>query len=285
MSTTLGFSLLVFGVATLVFQNDYKKSHRMRHRLQNLFYIQTSQSISNLLNQFQKSEKGSKRIVLMLQALEPGSIKKFKKQQFWYATCGVLGSTTFLLSRINTLEVLHLIITLAAIPLTGYLGWQIPISNLKNKMSKHQLGVTLTFSQVVDLISLSVSAGNSLASSLGLVSKLVDSPWDRQLDLCMQDLESGLSLVSALEGLAQRNNHPVVDKFVNAIALTLERGTPLSDLLRIQAAEVSEKLHRQLLTAAARKEVSMLIPVVFLVLPTIVIAALFPGISALGNLM
>jgi hypothetical protein len=39
------------------------------------------------------------------------------------------------------------------------------------------------------------------------------------------------------------------------------------------------------MTAAAKKEAVMLLPVVFLILPTIVVATLFPGVLALGNLI
>jgi tight adherence protein C len=65
----------------------------------------------------------------------------------------------------------------------------------------------------------------------------------------------------------------------------LERGTPLAAQLRTQSTEVAELLRRDLMKLAAKKEAVMLLPVVFLILPTIVVATLFPGVLALGNLI
>lgn len=59
--------------------------------------------------------------------------------------------------------------------------------------------------------------------------------------------------------------------------LTLERGTPLAEVLRAQAVDVREAGKRALLEAGGRKEIAMMVPVVFLVLPVTVLFALFPG--------
>jgi tight adherence protein C len=61
----------------------------------------------------------------------------------------------------------------------------------------------------------------------------------------------------------------------------LDRGTPLSEVLRAQAQDSREDTKRALLEAAGRKEVTMLIPLVFLILPTTVLFAVWPGIVVL----
>jgi len=60
-----------------------------------------------------------------------------------------------------------------------------------------------------------------------------------------------------------------------------ERGTPLVDVLHAQAADVREAGRRELLETGARKEVLMMVPVVFLVLPVTVVFAFFPGVVGL----
>jgi tight adherence protein C len=60
--------------------------------------------------------------------------------------------------------------------------------------------------------------------------------------------------------------------------VAIERGTPLSDVLRAQAVDAREARKRQLLEAGGRKEIAMMLPVVFLVLPTTVVFALYPGV-------
>jgi len=72
-----------------------------------------------------------------------------------------------------------------------------------------------------------------------------------------------------------------VSRFVEAIAIASERGTPMADVLRAQAADARASSRRQLLESAGRKEILMLVPVVFFILPIVVVIALFPGIHGL----
>ena len=67
-------------------------------------------------------------------------------------------------------------------------------------------------------------------------------------------------------------------RFVDGLAVAVERGTPLAEVLRAQAADVREAGQAgRLLEAGGRKEIAMMVPVVFLVLPVTVLFALFPG--------
>ena len=67
-------------------------------------------------------------------------------------------------------------------------------------------------------------------------------------------------------------------RFAQGVAVAVERGTPLADVLHAQAADVREAGRRELIETAARKEVLMMVPVVFLVLPVTVLFAFWPGV-------
>ena len=58
----------------------------------------------------------------------------------------------------------------------------------------------------------------------------------------------------------------------------------MADVLRAQAADVREASKRALLEAGGRKEISMMVPVVFLLLPITVLFALYPGLVTLVSL-
>ena len=62
----------------------------------------------------------------------------------------------------------------------------------------------------------------------------------------------------------------------------VERGTPLADVLRAQAADARELAAAELMETAGRREIAMLVPVVFLILPVTVVFALFPGFYGLS---
>ena len=83
----------------------------------------------------------------------------------------------------------------------------------------------------------------------------------------------------ALAGVARRTSVVSVARFVEGVIVALERGTPLADVLRAQAQDVREMGRRELMEAAGRKEIQMMVPLVFGILPLTVIFAVFPGIS------
>jgi tight adherence protein C len=66
------------------------------------------------------------------------------------------------------------------------------------------------------------------------------------------------------------------------MVVAVERGTPLADVLRAQAQDVRESGRRAVMEAGGRKEILMMVPVVFLVLPITVLFAVFPGLSFLS---
>ena len=59
------------------------------------------------------------------------------------------------------------------------------------------------------------------------------------------------------------------------------RGTPLAEILRAQAQDARDEAKRDLLETAGKKEVGMLVPLVFLILPITIVFAIYPGIFVL----
>ena len=59
------------------------------------------------------------------------------------------------------------------------------------------------------------------------------------------------------------------------------RSTPLAGVLHAQAADAREAGRRNLIETGARREVLMMVPVVFLILPVTVLFAFWPGVVGL----
>jgi tight adherence protein C len=90
-----------------------------------------------------------------------------------------------------------------------------------------------------------------------------------------------MSLVDALAGLATRTTLPSLARFVDGIAVAIERGTPLAEVLRAQAQDVRELSRRRLMEVSGRKEIAMMVPVVFVILPVTILFAVYPGLAVL----
>ncbi len=138
------------------------------------------------------------------------------------------------------------------------------------------------FPTVAELLALSVSAGEGAVGALERVSRGTSGELAAELRRTLADARAGASLVAALEGLAARTSLPILSRFVDGVAVAVERGTPLAEVLRAQASDVREASRRQLMETGGKKEIAMMAPVVFLVLPVTVVFAVYPGIAVLG---
>ena len=133
------------------------------------------------------------------------------------------------------------------------------------------------FPTIAELLALAVAAGEGAVGALERVSRISQGELARELGRALADARAGASLVLALQGIAARTSLPPLARFVDGVAIAVERGTPLAEVLRAQAVDVREAGKRALLEAGGRKEIAMMVPVVFLVLPVTVLFALFPG--------
>ena len=134
---------------------------------------------------------------------------------------------------------------------------------------------------VAELLAFAVAAGESTLAALDRIARSLDCALADEIATVVADVRAGHPLEAALHGMSQRVGSPSVTRFVDGLLVALERGTPLAEILRAQAADARADERRRLLELAGRKDVAMLVPVVFLILPTVVLVALFPGISAL----
>ena len=134
---------------------------------------------------------------------------------------------------------------------------------------------------IAELLAFAVAAGESPVAAIQRVSSSMPGELAKEFHVAFAEIRTGASVGHSLRGVAQRTGSPDIERFVDGILLALERGTPLAEVLRAQAADARASDRRALLESAGRKDVAMLIPVVFFILPTVVLIAIFPGIQGL----
>ena len=152
---------------------------------------------------------------------------------------------------------------------------------LSRQVRAREQRILLEFPTIAELVALSVSAGEGAAGALDRVARTCRGDLAAELRRVVGEARSGADLVPALEALAARTGVPSLARFVDGLAVALERGTPLADLLRAQAQDVRELSRRQLVESGGRREIAMTVPVVFLVLPVTVLFAVYPGLAVL----
>lgn len=134
---------------------------------------------------------------------------------------------------------------------------------------------------VVELLALAVSAGQGPVAGLERIVAIGRGDLVDELSVTLGEVRSGTILTTALLHLEERVGSLHVTRLCEAIAVALERGTPLAEVLRAQAADAREASRRALMEEGGKREIAQMVPVVFLVLPITVVFAMFPGLTVL----
>ena len=171
-------------------------------------------------------------------------------------------------------------IFLVVLVLLGFaIGVVVRDTLLSREADRREACMLAEFPTVAELLALAVGAGEGAAGALERVVRLSDGELSDELGRCLADARAGASLPTALQGLAERTGLTSLARFVDGIVVAVERGTPLSDVLRAQAQDVREQGRRLIMEAGGKKEIAMMVPVVFGVLPVTILFALFPGLG------
>ncbi|MFC4785351.1 type II secretion system F family protein [Nocardioides sp. MAHUQ-72] len=152
---------------------------------------------------------------------------------------------------------------------------------LSNQVKERERRILAEFPTVAELLALAVAAGESPVAALDRVVRRSGGALSSDLARVLAAVRTGEPVAAAFDRMAAASGLPLVARFAQGIAVAVERGTPLAEVLHAQAADVREAGRRELIEVAARKEVAMMVPVVFLVLPVTVLFAFWPGVIGL----
>lgn len=134
---------------------------------------------------------------------------------------------------------------------------------------------------VLEFLALCLSAGEGILDSLRRVSAVGAGELTGELRGVVLAVGTGSSLSEALGRLSSRLEIAAVSRSIDQLVAAIDRGAPLAHVLHSQALDAREDAKRGLIERAGRKEIYMLIPLVFLILPLSVLFAVFPGIFML----
>ena len=212
------------------------------------------------------------------------SVEEFRIEQVVWGALGLTGGA-LLLTVLTALRGTPDPVLIAGAALIGGIGGVLARDWwLSRQLTRREAAMLAEFPVIADLLALAVVAGESPVDALHRVCRLTSGELTRDLRRALDDARTGMPITKALTGLAQRSTLDPFARFVRGLVVAIDRGTPLAGVLRAQAADVRESAKRALLEAGGQKELQMMVPVVFLILPVTVLFALYPGLLTLVSL-
>jgi tight adherence protein C len=154
--------------------------------------------------------------------------------------------------------------------------------HLTTQVRKRERAVVAEFPTVAELLALAVAAGEGPVSALDRVVGRSRGALSEDLARVLASIRTGEPVADAFDRLAATTGVPIVARFAHGVAVAVERGTPLTEVLHAQAGDVREAGRRELIEQASRREILMMVPVVFIVLPVTVVFAFWPGLVGLS---
>ena len=137
----------------------------------------------------------------------------------------------------------------------------------------------------IDLVTLSIMAGEPVVAAFERVALHLGEGIGTEFQSVVADVRAGSTVLDALDALKQRASIAGMSRFVDALSTGIERGSALADVLSAQADDGREARRRILMELGGKREILMLLPVVFLIMPVVVVFALLPGLVSLDLLV
>jgi tight adherence protein C len=129
----------------------------------------------------------------------------------------------------------------------------------------------------VDQLAIAIEAGMSFDAALGYLVDAIDGPLAEELGRVMTELRVGQSRRSAMRNFADRVASENAIAFTNAVLSSDQLGSPLSGILRAQAADFRHRRQMQAEERAQKAPVKMLFPIAIFILPVLFVMILAPA--------
>ena len=149
-------------------------------------------------------------------------------------------------------------------------------------VKKQRSAIEAEFPAVIEMLTLAMSAGESPLSAFKRIAENSHGYLSVRFRLVIARVHQGVPFHSALDLMGRDLNSPLLRKFIDSMVNAMVRGAPVAEVLTRHAQEARDHQRNRVLAAAGKAEISMMIPVVFLILPISILFALWPSLTNLN---
>jgi len=161
--------------------------------------------------------------------------------------------------------------------LLAYAGSYLPKRWVSSKAEARRKAIERSLPDALDLIVVSMEAGLALDGAIAKVVEKTRGPLKDELKRTLQEIQLGKPRRDALRQLGQRTKVKDLLTLVNAVVQADQMGVSMAQVMRTQADEARLKRRQRAEERAHQAAVKMLFPLVFFILPAVMIVTTGPA--------
>jgi tight adherence protein C len=203
--------------------------------------------------------------------------EEFRFLQFSYTSFSAL--VTFILSLLSNQTFAFTAVFSIGIAAAMYLYVD---RTLTAAVKSQRSAIEAEFPAIIEMLTLAISAGESPLAAFKRIAEISHGYLSVRFRLVIARVHQGMPFHSALDLMGRDLNSSQVRKFIDSLVNAMVRGAPITEILVRHAQEARDYQRNRVLAAAGKAEISMMIPVVFLILPISILFALWPSLTNLN---
>ena len=167
--------------------------------------------------------------------------------------------------------------SLQLIPVLACIGFFYPDFWINGKIGQRQKDVIRAMPFCVDMLALSVEAGLDFVAAMSkVIEKAKVNPLTEEFELLIREIKIGASRAEALRNLAWRIDLIQVSSFSATLIAADSVGASIGPILKALALEIRQKKSAEVEKAGATAATKILFPMLFLIIPSVLIIVFAP---------
>lgn len=167
--------------------------------------------------------------------------------------------------------------SLQLIPVLACVGFFYPDFWISGKIKQRQTDIVRAMPFCVDMLALSVEAGLDFVAAMAkVIEKAKANPLTEEFEILIKEIKIGSSRAEALRNLAWRVDLIQVSSFSATLIAADSVGASIGPILKALAVEIRQKKSSEVEKAGATAATKILFPMMFLIIPSVLLIVFAP---------
>lgn len=174
--------------------------------------------------------------------------------------------------------------SLQLIPIIAFVGFFYPDIWIRGKIQERQKGIVRAMPFCVDMLALSVEAGLDFVAAMAkVIEKAKSNPLTEEFEILIREIRIGSSRAEALRNMAWRIDLIQVSSFSATLIAADSVGASIGPILKSLAVEIRQKKSAEVEKAGATAATKILFPMMFLIIPAVLLIVFSPIVLEMIN--